>query len=127
MAYARVYNVGTKDDSEYTIDFLRRYEYGKGIILDEVITDIGSGSKVQRQKWNALLDDVMAGLVEKFFVTYKDRFVRFGVDWFERSATKFDTTIVVLNNPDLSQTEESTEDLISIILVFSCRLYGLRK
>ncbi|MFY4506023.1 IS607 family transposase [Lacticaseibacillus rhamnosus] len=127
VAYARVSNVGQKDDLANQIDFLRRYANGKGIILDEVITDIGSGLNYKRKKWNALLDDVMAGHVETIFVTYKDRFVRFGYDWFERLAQKFDTQIVVLNNPDLSPQEELTEDLISIIHVFSCRLYGLRK
>ena len=102
VAYARVSNVGQKDDLANQIDFLRRYANGKGIILDEVITDIGSGLNYKRKKWNALLDDVMAGHVETIFVTYKDRFVRFGYDWFERLAQKFDTQIVVLNNPDLS-------------------------
>ena len=38
----------------------------------------------------------------------------------------FNTKIVVLNNPDLSPQQE-LEDLISIIHVFSCRIYGLRK
>jgi len=42
-------------------------------------------------------------------------------------AYKFGTKIIVLNNPDLSSREELTEDLISIIHVFSCRIYGLQK
>jgi Predicted site-specific integrase-resolvase len=33
----------------------------------------------------------------------------------------------VLNNPDTSPDKEMVEDLVSIIHVFSCRLYGLRK
>ncbi|AGP72096.1 IS607 family transposase [Lacticaseibacillus rhamnosus] len=127
VAYARVSNIGQKDDLTNQIDFLRQYANGKGVILDEVITDIGSGLNYKRKKWNALLDDVMAGNVETIYVTYKDRFVRFGYDWFERLAQKFNTQIVVLNNPDLSPQEELTEDLISIIHVFSSRLSGLRK
>ena len=127
VAYARVSNIGQKDDLTDQIDFLRQYANGKGIILDEVITDIGSGLNYKRKKWNALLDDVMAGNVETIYVTYKDRFVRFGYDWFERLAQKFNTQIVVLNNPDLSPQEELTEDLLSIIHVFSSRLSGLRK
>ncbi|MFT8501830.1 MAG: IS607 family transposase, partial [Lacticaseibacillus paracasei] len=119
--------IGQKDNLANQIDFLRQYANGKGIILDEVITDIGSGLNYKRQKWNALLDDVMAGNIETIYVTYKDRFVRFGYDWFERLAKKFNTQIVVLNNPDLSPQEELTEDLISIIHVFSRRLDGLRK
>ena len=33
----------------------------------------------------------------------------------------------MLNNPDTSPDKELVDDVISIIHVFSCRLYGLRK
>jgi putative resolvase len=34
---------------------------------------------------------------------------------------------VVVHNETLTQQEELVQDLISIIHVFSCRIYGLRK
>ena len=40
---------------------------------------------------------------------------------------KFNTTIVVVNNEGLSPQEELVQDIVSILHVFSCRLYGLRK
>ena len=40
---------------------------------------------------------------------------------------KFNTTIVVVNNEELSPQEELVQDIASILHVFSCRLYGLRK
>lgn len=127
VAYARVSNAGQKDDLANQVEFLRNYANGKGIILDEVITDIGSGLNYKRKKWNQLLDSIMSNEIDTVYITYKDRFIRFGYDWFEKLAHKFNTQIVVLNNPDLSPAEELTEDLISIIHVFSCRIYGLRK
>lgn len=127
VAYARVSNAGQKDGLANQVEFLRNYANGKGIILDEVITDIGSGLNYKRKKWNQLLDSIMSNEIDTVYITYKDRFIRFGYDWFEKLAHKFNTQIVVLNNPDLSPTEELTEDLISIIHVFSCRIYGLRK
>ncbi len=127
VAYARVSNAGQKDDLANQVEFLRNYANGKGIILDEVITDIGSGLNYKRKKWNQLLDSIMSNEIDTVYITYKDRFIRFGYDWFEKLAHKFNTQIVVLNNPDLSPTEELTEDLVSIIHVFSCRIYGLRK
>ena len=45
----------------------------------------------------------------------------------EQLCLKFNTKIVILNNPDLSPQQEMVEDLVSIIHVFSCRIYGLRK
>ena len=65
--------------------------------------------------------------IKTIVVTHKDRFVRFGYDWFEPFCMKFHTTILVVNNEDLSPQEELVQDIISILHVFSCRLYGLRK
>ena len=60
-------------------------------------------------------------------VTHKDRFIRFGFEWFETFLEKFNVKIVVVNNESLSPTEELVQDIISILHVFSCRIYGLRK
>jgi predicted site-specific integrase-resolvase len=65
--------------------------------------------------------------IKTIVVMHKDRFIRFGYDWFEKFCMKFNTSIVVVNNEDLSPQEELVEDIISILHVFSCRLYGLRK
>ena len=47
--------------------------------------------------------------------------------WFEKFCMKFNTNIVVVNNEELSPQEELVQDIVSILHVFSCRLYGLRK
>jgi putative resolvase len=47
--------------------------------------------------------------------------------WFERFLEKFNVKIVVVNNESLSPSEELVQDIISILHVFSCRIYGLRK
>lgn len=44
---------------EKSTDFIRKYVKAKGIILDEIVTDIGSGLDCKRKKWNELLDEVM--------------------------------------------------------------------
>lgn len=65
--------------------------------------------------------------VDTIYISYKDRFVRFGFDWFKSLCNKFGIKIVVLNNKSSSPEGELVEDLVSIIHVFSCRIYGLRK
>ena len=65
--------------------------------------------------------------IKTIIITHKDRFIHFGYDWFEKLCMKFNTTIVVVNNEDLSPQEELVQDIVSILHVFSCRLYGLRK
>lgn len=74
-----------------------------------------------------LLKEVMDNQVDTIFITYKDRFIRFGYDWFERLCKMHNTEIVVLNNIETSPTQEMINDMISIVHVFSYRLYGLRK
>ncbi|WP_290065670.1 recombinase family protein [Lactobacillus intestinalis] len=74
-----------------------------------------------------LLKEVMDNQVDTIFIIYKDRFIHFGYDWFERLCKMHNTEIVVLNNIETSPTQEMIDDMISIVHVFSCRLYGLRK
>ena len=112
VIYARVSTRNQKDDLQNQVTFLRQFCNAKGLIADQCIEDYGSGLNYNRKKWNELLDEV---------------FVRFGYDWFEKFCMKFNTTIVVVNNEALSPQEELVQDIVSILPVFSCRLYGLRK
>lgn len=128
IAYVRVSSANQKDDLQNQIRFIRSYVNAKGGILDDVIEDIGSGLNYNRKRWNdLLLNQIPKGEIEKIYITYKDRFVRFGFDWFERFCNHYNCEIVVINNPDTSPQKELIDDLISIIHVFSCRIYGLRK
>lgn len=128
IAYARVSNANQKDDLRNQITFIRNYVNAKGEILDDVIEDIGSGLNYNRKHWNdLLLNQIPKGEIEKIYITYKDRFVRFGFDWFERFCNHYNCEIVIINNPDTSPQKELVDDLISIIHVFSGRIYGLRK
>lgn len=127
IAYCRVSNRNQQDDLENQIDFIKQYTNAKGIIVDDYIHDIGSGLNYKRKQWNQLLDQVMNREIDTIYVTYKDRFIRFGYDWFESFCQKFNTQIVVLNDKSSSPKEELVEDLVAIIHVFSCRIDGLRK
>ena len=127
VIYARVSTRNQKDDLSNQVAFLRQYCNARGMIADQCIEDYGSGLNYNRQKWNQLLNDVMEQKVRTIVITHKDRFVRFGYDWFERFCLKFHTSIIVVNNEELSPQEELVQDIISILHVFSCRLYGLRK
>lgn len=127
VAYARVSSRGQKDDLQDQVAFLRQFINAKGIILDEMISEVGSGLNYKRKKWNKLLKEVDQNQIGTIYVTYKDRFVRFGFDWFEKFCSWHDVKIVVLNNKDTSPNEELVQDIIAILHVFSCRLYGLRR
>ena len=127
VAYARVSSNHQKKNLKNQLAFIREYAVAKGIILDQEISDIGSGLNYKRPKWNKLLKQVEQGKINTIFITYKDRFIRFGFDWFEQFCKEHGTKIVVINNPDTSPETEIMQDLMAIVHVFSCRVYGLRK
>lgn len=127
VIYTRVSTNGQKDDLKNQVKFLLNFTSSKGIIVDKTIEDIGSGLNYNRKKWNKLIDECMENKIDSIIVTHKDRFIRFGYDWFERFLGKFNVKIIVVNNELLSPQEELVQDIISILHVFSCRIYGLRK
>ena len=127
VIYARVSTRNQKDDLQNQVEFLKQFCNAKGIIVNQCIEDFGSGLNYNRKKWNILLDEVMANKIKTIVISNKDRFIRFGYDWFEKFCEKFNTKIIIVNNETLSPNEELVQDIISILHVFSCRLYGLRK
>ena len=127
VIYARVSTKNQKDDLQDQVSFLRQFCNARGIIVDQCMEEYGSGLNYNRKKWNKLLDDVMEQKIKTIIITHKDRFIRFGYDWFEKFCMKFHTTIVIVNKEELSPQEELVQDIVSILPVFSCRLYGLRK
>ena len=127
IIYTRVSSSGQKDDLKNQVEFLKQFANAKGLIVDEVFEDIGSGLNYNRKKWNKLLDECMENKISTIIITHKDRFIRFGYDWFEKFLKANGVNIIVVNNETLSPQEEMIQDLISIIHVFSCRIYGLRK
>lgn len=127
VIYARVSTRSQKDDLKNQVEFLRTFCNARGIIVNQCIEDFGSGLNYNRKKWNNLLEQVMENKIKTILISDKDRFIRFGFDWFQKFCEKFNTDIIIVNNESLSPNEELVQDIISILDVFSCRLYGLRK
>lgn len=127
VVYARVSSNNQKDDLENQIEFLKQFANASGMIVDEIMVDIGSGLNYNRKNWNSLIDKCVSGEIENVIISHKDRFVRFGYEWFENFLSSVGTKITVVNNEKSSPEKELVDDLISIIHVFSCRVYGLKK
>lgn len=99
-----------------------------GIIVDEIFSDIASGMNSDRIEFNKMLKECIDGKINKIFITYKDRFVRFGFDYFVSILKNFDVEIVFLNATSEEDFQsELTNDLISIIHHFSMKLYSNRR
>lgn len=127
VIYSRVSTSNQKQDLENQIDFLKQFANAKGMIVSDVYTDIGSGLNYNRKMWNKLIKECMEGRVKTIIISNKDRFIRFGFDWYESLLKDYGTNIIIVNNESMSPQEEMIQDLIFIIHVFSCKVYGLRK
>ena len=127
VGYCRVSTQGQKHNLKNQQKFVSIYSLSNGVILDEIYTDIGSGLNYKRQNWSKLLKQVEANEIDKIYITYKDRLVRFGYEWFEEFCASHGTEIIVLNQKQTSPEEELTEDLLSILHVFSERNHELRR
>lgn len=120
--YCRVSTASQKEDLERQVDLLRsKYPDFK------IIKDIGSGINFKRKGFNTILDSAIKGNLKTLVVTHRDRLCRFGFEFFERIIREYSNgEIVVLNSEKTSPEKELVDDLISIITVFSSRIYGLR-
>ena len=127
VAYCRVSSNSQKDDLNSQIAYVYEFAKSAGIIIDELITDIGSGLNFKRKNFNKLLERVETGQISKIILAHKDRLVRFGFEWFSKFCSDHSVELLVINDERLSPEQEVVQDLISIIHVFSCKVYGLRK
>jgi putative resolvase len=91
------------------------------------LADIGSGLKTTRRQLQRLLKLVCEDKVSEVAITYEDRLTRFGQRSLEMLFTCFGETLTVLE-PGEGKTleQELTEDLLTLIVSFSGRLYRMR-
>ena len=127
VTYSRVSSHGQRDDLKSQQSFIENFVASNGLQVDENLSDIGSGLNYERKNFLKILELVEQGKIEKIIIAHKDRFVRFGFDYFQNFCKKHNTEIVIINLDSCSPEQEFTEDLISIIHCFSSKLYGLRK
>jgi len=93
----------------------------------EIISDIESALNRRRKGMLTLLDRVIEGNIQEVVVTHKDRLCRFGFELISHLFEKYQVKLVVLDQASKSEIEDFTDDVISIITVFSARYYGHRK
>ena len=126
IVYARVSGVAQKPDLVTQMAALKAYCNAQEVAVDEWIQDIGSGLNYKRKGFNRLMEMVELGHVRKIIIAHRDRFVRFGYEYFEAFCQRHHTDLVILNGDNHSPEQELVRDLIAIITVFSARLHGLR-
>ena len=126
VGYCRVSTLGQKDDLERQKQVVQNYCENNGYRF-KIMSDIGSGINFRRRSFCQMLDSILSGSVERIVVNYQDRLCRFGFDLIRQICDACCTEIEVINQTDdITDEKELAQDVISIITVFSARLYGKR-
>lgn len=126
IAYCRVSSADQKGDLARQVENVSQYCIAKGYSF-KVIEDLGSGINYNKKGLKELITLIQSNQVERIVVNYKDRLIRFGFEMLEQICQFHNVEIDIINHTeDKSYEQELVEDMLSIITVFSSRLYGSR-
>jgi putative resolvase len=126
IAYARVSTQAQKPDLHNQVAALRAYCQAHELHVDEWVEELGSSLNYQRKQFNRIMEEIELGRVRRLIIAHKDRLVRFGFEWFAAFCQRHGTDLVIVNGDTLSPEQELVQDFLSIVHIFSARLYGLR-
>lgn len=122
VCYRRVSSSKQKDDLTRQVAYMR-----ERFPDSEIVKDVGSGLNFKRKGLRTILQRLLQGDKFTLIVAHRDRLCRFGFELIEFLFEQNGGELMVLNREDVSPQQELTEDLLTILHVFSCRMYGLRK
>jgi len=129
VIYARVSSVKQKRDGNLDRQKERLLEAAqeRGYRIVDVIAEQASGINEKRRGLRRIFRLVEESRIDLVFVEYRDRLARFGFSYIETYLAARKVRIVCLDeNPSMAAEDELTRDLITILTVFSARLYGKR-
>lgn len=131
IIYARVstHKQNNRGDLQRQIDIIEKYVIYQNPQNLEIIKDIGSGLNDSRKGLLKLISMIQKDLINRIFITYKDRLTRFGFNYIKSICDNHNVEIIEVSNEvvDKFESEELAEDIITIIHSFSGKLYGMRK
>jgi predicted site-specific integrase-resolvase len=109
------------------VQYLRQYCSSRGYKVVDVLSDVASGLRADREGLLRLLEYVTNRQVDVVVVTYRDRLTRFGLEYLEFFFRHYGVRVeAVLGEEPKDAHQELVEDLIEIVNSFAGRLYGLR-
>lgn len=128
--YARVSTSNQKADLENQINLLKNFCFQNGYMINGVFQDIASGiSFDKRVEFFKMLDDILAGKVNRVIITYKDRLSRVGFELFSYLFKKYGCEIIVISEigSEKLDSQEVFEEIVSLLHCYSMKLYSKRK
>ena len=126
IAYARVSSRDQKKDLARQMEVLELYCAAQGWTF-ELMSDLGSGMNYYKKGLKRLLNEILAGKINRLVITHKDSLLRFGAELVFAICEAKEVEVVILNKGSEGKFEEElAKDVLEIITVFSARLFGSR-
>lgn len=126
IGYCRVSSHDQKQDLERQVATVSNYCSAKGYEF-RIIEDLGSGLNYNKKGLKELIGLVCEREIDRIVVNYKDRLIRYGYEIIEELCELNGVKIEVINHTeDKTYEHELVDDVLSIITVFSSKLYGSR-
>jgi len=129
VVYARVSSIKQKRDGNLDQQKERLLQAAKerGYRIVDVIAEQASGINEKRRGLRRIFRLAEDSQIDLVLVEFRDRLARFGYSYIETYLATRKVRIMCLDDaPPTSAEDELTRDLITIITVFSARLYGRR-
>jgi putative resolvase len=121
VVYVRVSSHDQRSDLEAQAGRVTVWCAGRGVRVDEVVSEVGSGMNGRRPRLARLLRDPgVAAIV----VEHRDRLARFGVEHLEAALAATGRRIVVVEQSET--TDDLVRDMVEVLTSMCARLYGRR-
>lgn len=125
VGYARVSTNEQKEDLKRQIQLIENYCSSHGYKFD-IISDIGSGLNYNKKGIKQLIELIESDSIDRLVISYKDRLLRFGSEILFQLCDYHNVEVVIINSMDNTFENELVDDVLSIITVYSAKLYGER-
>ena len=127
LLYCRVSTTLQKEHLKRQRERLAQFALSNGYVVEHLYEDIASGMNFKRKGLLNLFQYCQTHPIKAVIIEYKDRIARFGVDLLADILRSYGTELLVVNQMESDYNQEIIDDLSSVILHFSRRLYGKRK
>lgn len=127
VTYARVSSQKQKTSGDLDRQSQRLSEYcaKHNLYVEHIIKDVGSGLNDKRIGFNQLTNLVINGKVNKVIIEHKDRLTRFQFNFIKKMFETFGADVIVIDDKDeISDAEELTRDMMSLLACFSGKYCG---
>jgi putative resolvase len=120
VGYARVSSHDQRNDLVTQAKFLAPF-------CDVVLQDLGSGLNCKKPRLKKLITMLLNKQVSELHLSHKDRLLRFGHELVFQLCKWSGATVFIHNEAQIITFEEELcKDVITLMTVFSARLYGRR-